>query len=133
MHAFLPNPDARYSRAVQLCAAASAAIGAIVLFGGWGLQVAFLRNPVPGYTDMKANTAAGLLLAGTALWCGRAKALRVPLPHGRGSVRAPRSMQSREGERAGLRLLSVICAAIVLLIGSLILLEDVSGRNLGID
>jgi PAS domain S-box-containing protein len=108
MHAHLANPNARYLGAVHACAAASATIGAIVLFGGWGLKIAFLRNPIPGYTDMKANTAAGLLLASCALWGVRAKTPRF-------------------------RLLCVVCATLVLLLGSLILMEDVSGHKFGID
>ena len=42
-------------------------IGSIVLTGWW-LGIRTLKSGIPGYVTMKANTAAGLLLAGGALW-----------------------------------------------------------------
>ena len=51
----------------RVCASIAVAIGIIVLIGWWlGLRI--LKSGIPGYVTMKANTAAGLLLAGVALW-----------------------------------------------------------------
>lgn len=42
-------------------------IGFVVFFGGWGLDVAALKNVVPGTVFMKASTASALASAGASL------------------------------------------------------------------
>jgi PAS domain S-box-containing protein len=85
-------------------------VGFAVLIGGWGLNIASIRQVFSGYEAMKANTALGLLLAGTALWLAGA---------GRATPARSRFIQ--------------ICATLVLLLGILTILEHISGANLHLD
>lgn len=39
-------------------------IGAVVLVGGWWLDVSVFRQPLPPFTSMRAATAAGLIAVG---------------------------------------------------------------------
>jgi len=54
-------------RPVQLAAAVSLALGAIVL-GGWIFDIAALKSVLPGWAPMKANAAVGFLLLGGVLF-----------------------------------------------------------------
>jgi len=87
------------------CGAASAGVGLVAL-AGWVLDVHFLRGPIPGEIDVKANTAIALALAGASLW-----------------------LQARGRPGATAR----ACAAIAGLIGFLSLVQYLAGVNLGID
>lgn len=100
--------ESRLPSAARIAGILCAAIGFVVLAGGWGLDIAVLRALVPGHVAMKANTALGLLLAGVALAYG--------------------AKQSGAG-----RLAAVVGAGAAALLGSLILFEYVSGFPLGID
>ena len=51
---------------VRVCSALLVAVGLVVLLGWW-LDIASLKSLRPGLASMKANTAAGFLLAGVAL------------------------------------------------------------------
>lgn len=56
-----------YSRAVQRSAFAVVSVGAVVLFGGWVLDVRELRTVIPGAVGMKALTAFLLACGGVSL------------------------------------------------------------------
>lgn len=47
--------------------AAATVVGGLLVFAGWALGVSWLRAPLPGVVDMKANTALGFVLCGLAL------------------------------------------------------------------
>ncbi len=88
---------------------------AIVLTGclaliGWSFRIEVLKSVVPGMVTMKANTALAFVLAGTVLWLQR----------------------SRSGNPA-ITALARACALAVVLLGSLTLVEYISGRSLGLD
>ncbi len=87
-----------------------AAIGAVVLVGGWVLGRPELRNIVPGTVGMKALTAVGLLLAAGSL----AAALQ------------PAPGRARRWTSRGL-------AIATLLLGLIVLAEHVFGWRAGID
>jgi diguanylate cyclase (GGDEF)-like protein len=89
--------------------ALTVAIALLVLIGGWALDVAVLRNVVPGTVAMKPWTALGLLSAATALRL----LLEGPSPRARRAARA--------------------AAAFPLLLGAAVLSEYVLGWDLGID
>lgn len=59
------NVRARAQTALLLSALV-AALGASVL-AGWALDISFLKSPLPGGVNMKANTATGMLLVGVSL------------------------------------------------------------------
>ena len=84
------------------------AIALVVLVGGWMLDVAVLRNVVPGTVGMKSWTAIGLLSAGAALLLTTAPARERTTP-----ARA--------------------AAAFTLLLGLAVLAEYILGWDLGID
>src|SRR5215831_9819883 len=104
----LPAANARYYHAMQACAAVCGAIGILVLCGGWCLGVESLRRPSPAWAEMKANTAAALLMAGCALACAKRRS-------------------------APWRLAGDLCAALVLLVGVGTALEYLFGWNPGLD
>jgi len=97
----------RLETASRTIALSLVALGCAVLFG-WLLRWQVLISLSPRFAAMKPNTALGFLCTGAALWSLR------------GDVQA--------GHRTGRRL-----ACGVLLLGSLTLLEYVSGWDLGID
>jgi hypothetical protein len=51
---------------IQLAAVVTTALGVIVL-AGWAFGLPFLKSVLPGAVEMKANTAVGLVLTGSAL------------------------------------------------------------------
>lgn len=56
----------RFQFAARVCAIAVAVLGLAVLIG-WALNIEALKVLVPGWVSMKANTAFGFFLAGSAL------------------------------------------------------------------
>lgn len=84
------------------------AVGILVLVG-WALDVPFLKGPLPGLVQMKANTAVGFLALG-------------------GSLLVTILRDSSCGRRA-----ARVLAGLAILIGIVTLAEYVLGRNLGID
>jgi signal transduction histidine kinase len=56
----------RWTRASLILASVAAAIGAVSLCG-WVFDVRILRSFLPGFVEMKANTAIGLILCGVSL------------------------------------------------------------------
>ena len=85
------------------------AIALLVLVGGWVLDVAVLRNVVPGTVGMKSSTALGLLGSATALLALTGGPSRARTAYARGA------------------------ATFTLLLGLAVLCEYVFGRQLGID
>jgi PAS domain S-box-containing protein len=79
----------------------------IVVLAGWMTGAGLLKSVLPGLVQMKANTALGFVCCGFALW------LVVRRPERRMLIRA--------------------LAGVAILVGSLTLIEYLSGRNLGID
>lgn len=83
-------------------------IGIIVLVGGWVLGIEMLKQLCPGFPTMKANTAIGFLLAGNSLLLWRKS---TPLR----------------------RSTAVTLGALVALLGTINIIQYVSGINFGID
>ncbi|MBV8906255.1 MAG: PAS domain S-box protein, partial [Acidobacteriia bacterium] len=92
----------------QFASLAAAAIGAFVLFLGWGLQVAIAKTLLPGYPAMMPNMAVALILGGFSLWTGSRSAGARSLP-------------------------ALLCAILLLSIGALTCLEYFFGTDLAID
>ncbi|MEK7755340.1 MAG: hypothetical protein AAB654_25675, partial [Acidobacteriota bacterium] len=97
------------TRLAPLSGGVAAVMGVLVLTGWW-LDVAALKNVIPGHVSMKANTALAFVLAGTAL-----------------TLLSPTPISSKRA-RAGQWL-----ALLVVLIGTLTLCEYLFGWQLGID
>ena len=93
----------------RIAAAVPLLIGAAVLVG-WEFDIAILKSVLPGMVTMKANTAAGLILAGAALGL-----LGLAPPH------------------PWARLLAQICASATILLGLLTLVEYLTDWNLCLD
>ena len=109
--------NADYARRVELLRSVSAGaallvagLGALVLLG-WGLRFPLLTTFHPAFISMKANTAAGFVLAGLALWL----------------------LQSQRAESRAARYAAWAGAALVAGLGVLTLAEYAGGWNLGID
>jgi two-component sensor histidine kinase len=88
----------------------TALTGGLVLLGWW-LDLAALKNLLPGLTTMKPNTGVGFIFLGTALWLAER-----PPPNNRGLSAAAR-----------------IVAGVPALLGLLTLAEYFSGRDLHFD
>jgi signal transduction histidine kinase len=86
-----------------------AALAAVVL-GGWALDIGILKSAVPGFVEMKVNTAVCFLLAALALALQRAPGA------------GPRAL-----------LAARLAASLVVLVGGLSLVEWVFALDLGID
>jgi PAS domain S-box-containing protein len=86
-----------------------AVLGAIVLVG-WMLDITALKSVLPGLVTMKANTALGMLLCGSAL-----------------------ALLSRGKSKKPIRLLTAVMAIVVIAVGTLTLGEYLFGWELGID
>jgi PAS domain S-box-containing protein len=96
------------ARALSKAAGTAAAGVGLVVLAGWALEVDFLKGPIPGLIDMKANTALGFLAMGLAL----------------------RALAGAPGRR---RLLPVAGAWLTIAIGAISSAEYLLGANLGID
>jgi len=83
-------------------------VGLLVLVG-WLFDVSFLKGPVPGLVQMKADAAIGFLALGAALLV---------------TMSAPSPLRRR---------VTRLLAGVAVLIGVLTLFEYVLGRNLGLD
>jgi two-component system, sensor histidine kinase and response regulator len=101
---------AGFQRVSRYCGMAVAALGLAVLIG-WALDIAVLKSVLPGLVTMKANTAVGFLLAGTALFA------------------AGRERQSVSVWQVA----RLVLAAVVALIGALTLGEYVFATDYSID
>ncbi|MEX8517980.1 MAG: PAS domain S-box protein [Leptothrix sp. (in: b-proteobacteria)] len=75
----------------------------LVVLAGWALQIEALKSGLPGLIPMHPNTALGFMLAGIAL---------------------------AQRQRHGVRL---SCAAAMLALGGLVLVQQLSGVNFGLD
>jgi PAS domain S-box-containing protein len=95
-------------RAARVLALAAALVGLLVVTGGWMLNFSILRSIIPGAASMKVNTALCVMVAASAIL----------LHNGKSSLA---------------RYLTPIGAGLLILISLLTLLEDLSGRNFGID
>src|ERR1044071_2705681 len=81
-----------------------------LVLAGWALDIATLKNVLPGQPQMVPNTALGFILSSASLWLLRAE---------------PVAARSRRAARA--------CAGVVALMSLLTLAEYLSGRDLRID
>lgn len=99
-------------RVESLGGAAGVAVGlmGVLVLLGWAFDIATLKSVLPGFVTMKANTAAGFLLAGAALVV----------------------LRRRETPAAAKSAARAIAVGVALL-GLLTLAEYASGRDLGID
>lgn len=95
--------------ATRAASVANMLVGWLVLVGH-ALGIATLTRVMPGLPEMAPNTAFALMLSGMSLW-----------------LLAP----ARAGRHAAL--FGRACATVVVLIGLFTLVEDLSGRSLGID
>jgi PAS domain S-box-containing protein len=101
--------DWRLKRFTQIVAVTVLGMGVLVL-GGWAFDLDILKYVVPKHGSMKANTALCFVLAGAALWW----LIEVELARWR-----------RQAVRA--------CALILILIGTLTLIQYGFGVDFGID
>lgn len=62
-----PNSPLFWKTLAAAAGLVSAAVGAVAL-AGWALDIAVLKSIYPSWVAIKANTAAGFILAGMALW-----------------------------------------------------------------
>ena len=83
--------------------------GVMVLLG-WAWDISWLKNVLPGFVTMKANTAAGFVLTGVSLACW-----------------------GRAGRSQGLRFVALGCAGATMGLGIVTLCEYMVGMDLGID
>ena len=107
------QPNIRVITSLKLFS--TAGIVVVVLLGcfvllGWSFDVAALKNVLPVWVSMKANTALGFVLAGVTLWL----------------------LRSDRRTQPALRIAQV-CAVIVCLLGILTLSEYLFRWNIGID
>jgi PAS domain S-box-containing protein len=106
----LKPPRPAVFRACAQGAAVGSIVLALVVLGGWALDVAWPKTLIHGTPAMKPNTAVALALLGAALWA--------LLPQRAGPWR---------------RALGRAFAAGALLLGAATLLEHLSGRGFGVD
>ena len=71
------QPKPRSSVTTAAGAAVTVLAGAVL--AGWALDAAALKSVFPGLVTMKANTAAGLLLSGAALWLLSGEKVLMPI------------------------------------------------------
>ncbi len=104
-------PDPGTTRSLQVFAAVvgyfAVCLGAVVLVGGWGLDITSLKSVLPGLSTMKANTALGIAALGTSL------------------------ALADNGPR--LRVVGMAAGALALILGLLTLAEYALDWNLGMD
>jgi PAS domain S-box-containing protein len=101
------QPPAVHRHPVRIAGILVMALAATVLYG-WALGLDALKSVLPGAVQMKANTAAGFMLAGFAL-----------------------AVPGRPG--TWMRVLPPACGALVALLGMATLAEYLTGAGLGID
>src|SRR6266566_4542942 len=87
----------------------AASLGLAVLVG-WAFDIPSLKSVFPGLVTMKANTAMGMLLCGTALMFMSSETITKPI-----------------------RFFVMIAAGVAIALGALTLVEDIFEWNLGID
>ncbi len=107
------NPDRleqRFRNASWIAGLLTALVGAVVL-GGWAADIHLLKSVLTGTVTMKANTALGFLLLGSALCL----------------------LQNRTGRLRGGMFLGLLFSMIVLAIGALTLAEYLFEVSFGID
>jgi signal transduction histidine kinase len=104
-----PGPVVALGPVPEVATALGFAVSCLVL-AGWALDIATLKNVLPGQPQMVPNTALGFTLASASLWLLRA---------------GPARGRPRRAARA--------CAAVVALMSLLTLAEYVSGLDLRID
>src|SRR5256714_3115088 len=108
-----PGRQGRQIDRLQLIPAAASALGigvSCLVLTGWAMNLSALRSVVPGQPQMVPNTAVTFILASVSVWMLRREKV---------SQRAYR--------------LTWICAAAVILIGLLTLVEYLACTNLGFD
>jgi PAS domain S-box-containing protein len=103
-----PPRRGRESGIARVAGGCVAAVGLFVL-AGWVCNIPFLKGPVPGLVQMKADTAIGFLALGVALLLSTGE----------------RWTRNRRVAR--------VLAGLAILIGAITLAEYVLGRNLGVD
>ena len=110
---FLPQRLAKFS---FLTGAFAVVVGCVVL-AGWALDVPSIKSVFPALAVMKANTALCFVLSGSALM----------LWH----LSATSSFQGRKASVA--RIAARVCAALVVIVGAIVLCENAVHWNAGID
>ncbi len=105
-----PSPSSRPSSGLPRGASVTAVSAGVLVLLAWVLGLDPLRQVLPGWVSMKANTAVGFMLTGLSLWL----------------------LPARQ-EDAGRRALSRACALGAALLGSLTLSQDLWGWDAGID
>ncbi|MGQ0799809.1 MAG: diguanylate cyclase domain-containing protein [Pseudomarimonas sp.] len=121
-----PVPNQRVVRAFELYARGSgvfAVIVGILVLVGWWMNFEPLTTLVPGLGSMKANTAIGLILAGTALVFFRARANSTP------AISNPTTSKPAISKLA----ITLICSSLLVVLGGAELLQYLAGFDLGID
>ena len=97
-------------KAFSQASAALTLFSAFFIFGGWIFDIPVLRNILPGFTAMKANTSVGFILLGLSLWF----------------------LQSRKPDDTP-RFIEWVCAFLVFFLGLFVFSEYLFGWNSGID
>ncbi|HEY9850650.1 MAG TPA: methyl-accepting chemotaxis protein [Leptolyngbyaceae cyanobacterium] len=108
------------------------AIGCIVIVG-WIFNIASLKSILPGLVTMKANTAIGLVLAGTSLWMWHQSQKKINRKKRRGEIEKFLSSFPSQTTISPQEKWAMICAIAVFTIGLLTLLQYIFGWNFGID
>ncbi len=98
------------SRTLALVSGVLLSILGLMVLSGWAFDVSALKSVFPGLGAMRANTAESLFLSGVAL-----------------------ALLSLENRSKQIRWLVLVLGTIVFVIGSLTLVEHLSGWRLGID
>ena len=110
-----PDPAGHVVRGAAL----AGGVIALVVFMGWAADVEPMRRGYVGRIHMLPNAAVAALLAATALWL-----LQGPVRAAGAAGVAPTARGHRVAQA---------CAALVLLIGAVTLVERTTGRDFGID
>ncbi len=104
------TPAVSMSTFTRLASVFSGAAGCVVLIGWW-LDIATLKNVLPGLATMKPNTAVAFVFSNTALW-----------------LKLSASSRARY-----VRSLATTCAFVTFMIGLLTVIEYLTGSNFGLD
>jgi PAS domain S-box-containing protein len=100
----------RIATAVTTCASGALILLGILVLIGWAFDIGRLKSITPQLVTMKPNTAVCFLLSGVSLW-----------------------LLKTEGVSGVKRRLGQVCAAIIIIIGALTIIEYFSGANLRLD